>query len=110
MKNKEPPKWSEVYPQGTKEGDEELKFWISISRNPKWAWRSTAAIAKESGLSKEKVEQIIQKYLKKGMVFNNPKNEDQWGYWENVKDQLPKDKGTLDEQDKKDRINKFLKK
>jgi hypothetical protein len=77
-------KWINVYPQGTKEGDEEQRFFISLARHPKYEWRSMAAVAKESGLEKKRVEQIIQKYYKKGMVFQNPKNEDQWGYWERL--------------------------
>ena len=56
-------KWINVYPQGTKEGDEEQKFFISLARHPKYEWRSLAAVAKESGLDKKRVEQIIQKHL-----------------------------------------------
>jgi hypothetical protein len=59
-----PKKWTEVYPQGTPEGDEEARFFKSLARHPKYDWRSTAAIAKESGLTHTRVEQIIAKYLK----------------------------------------------
>ena len=81
-------KWINVYPQGTKEGDEEQKFFISLARHPKYEWRSLAAVAKESGLDKKRVEQIIQKYYKAGMIVQNPKNEDQWGYWERLDSSL----------------------
>lgn len=81
-------KWTEVYPQGTAEGDEEQAFFISLARNPKWQWRSTAAIAKEANLTHERVEEIIDKYVKRHMVFKNPNNDDQWGYWERVPEML----------------------
>jgi len=81
-------KWINVYPQGTKEGDEEQKFFISLARHPKYEWRSLAAVAKESGLDKKRVEQNIQKYYKAGMIVQNPKNEDQWGYWERLDSSL----------------------
>ena len=81
-KKKYPHKWVNIYPQGTKEGDEEQKFFIALARHPKYVWRSTSALTKESGLSSERVDEIIVKYYNKGMIFQNPKNEDQWGYWE----------------------------
>ena len=54
--------WVDIYPQGTKEGDEEQAFFCSLSRT-KWTWRSTAALAKEANLSAERVDEILQKYL-----------------------------------------------
>lgn len=84
-----PPKWEDVYPQGTKEGDEEQAFFICLSRHPKYDWRSVAQIAKECNLTKERVEKIIVKYHKKKMIFQNPLNVDQWGYWEKVPSMLP---------------------
>lgn len=104
-----PPRWTNTYPHGTKEGDEELKFFIALARNPKYQWRSTSAIAKESGLDKVRVEEIINKYYKKGMVFQNPKNEDQWGYWERVPEMLPKMQKSISQKDQDDRINKLNK-
>lgn len=104
-----PKKWTDVYPHGTKEGDEELKFFISLARNTKYQWRSISAISKEAGLSKERVEEIMNKYYKKGMVFQNPKNEDQWGYWERVPEMLPKNPKSLSQKDQDDRINKSSK-
>lgn len=100
-----PLKWTSVYPHGTKQGDEELKFFISLARNPKFQWRSTSAIAKESGLTKERVEEIISKYHKKGIVFQNPKNEDQYGYWERCPEMLPDDKKSISGKDQNDRVN-----
>ena len=47
MKNKiTPKKWTEVYAAGTREGDEESRFFRALARNVKYDWRSTAAIAK----------------------------------------------------------------
>lgn len=105
-KSKLPSKWTDVYPQGTKEGDEEQGFFISLARNPKWSWRSTASIAKESKLSKERVDEILNKYWKKGMVFQNPANEDQWAYWERVPDMLPKEEESITSKDHNDRIKR----
>ena len=105
-----PKKWTEVYPIGTKEGDEESKFFKALARNPKYDWRSTAAISKESDLSKKRVEEIIQKYYKLGLIFQNPKNEDNWGYWERVPHMLPDIKESISDNDKNKRINSSIKK
>lgn len=104
MKN--PPNWYDVYPKGTKEGDEEQKVFTSLARNNKWIWRSVSAISKEVNLSKERVEEILYKYFKKGMVFQNPKNEDQWGYWSNVPEMLDgKNKKSIRVEDLEKRLN-----
>lgn len=101
------PHWCNVYPHGTKEGDEELAFFISLARNPKYVWRSTSGIANEIGLTKERVEQIIEKYLKLNLIFQHPKNDDNWGYWERVPvDMLPKDFQSLVSKDQKQRMKK----
>ncbi len=98
------PQWSSIYPQGTREGDEEQAIFIALSRHPKWQWRSVSALAKEANLTKERVEEILSKYWKKGMVFQNPANEDQWGYWERVPDMVPKDKGSISDVDHDERL------
>lgn len=103
-------KWTAVYPQGTREGDEEQRFFIALGRHPKYKWRSTSAISKEANLTKERVEEIIQKYYKSGMVVQNPQNEDQWGYWERL-DQPDDDDDcgkTVVEKDHDKRIKKVL--
>lgn len=102
-----PRKWTDVYPQGTKEGDEEQKFFIAIGRNPKYKWRSVTAIAKETGLSKERVEEIIAKYYKAKMILQSSKNDNNWGYWERVgagKD----DDSTIAQKDQKSRIKRAM--
>lgn len=106
-KSKLPPKWTDVYPQGTKAGDEEQGVFISLSRHPKYQWRSTAQIAKEANLTKERVEEILSKYYKKNMIFQNPSNPDQWGYWERLPDMLPREKASLTAVDHKSRIDKL---
>jgi hypothetical protein len=109
-KNKKwPPKWFEVYPVGTKEGDEESRFFRALARNPKYEWRSTAALSKESRLTIERVEEIINKYYKKGMIFQNPSNEDQWGYWVRVPHMVPDVDESLAKKDQNSRIDKILK-
>lgn len=105
---KMPLKWIDVYPQGTKEGDEEQKFFIALARNPKWEWRSITAIAKDSGLTPKRVEQIIQKYYKCGIVIQSSKNEDLWAYWERVPNLAEKDDSSVTKKDQKDRIDKAV--
>jgi hypothetical protein len=105
MSNK-PKKWTDVYPQGTKDGDEEQRFFIALARHKQYTWRSVASLVKESKLSKERVEQIIQKYYKKNMVFANPNSEDQWGYWERNPEMLNSDKKSIAASDQKKRIDK----
>lgn len=97
--------WTEIYPQGCKEGDEEQGFFIALSRHPKWTWRSVSQLAKESGLSKQRIEEIIQKYYKKGMIFQSPTNDDMWGYWENHPDMIPSEKMSATKEDHKNRID-----
>lgn len=104
-KIKTPPKWVAVYPQGSKEGDEEQAFFISLSRHKKYEWRSVAHMAKETNLSKERVEEIINKYWKKGMIFQNPINEDLWGYWERIPKMIPEQKESITEVDHNTRID-----
>ena len=101
-----PKKWTEVYPVGTKEGDEEARFFRSLARHPKYDWRSTAALAKESGITQKRAEEIISKYLKTNMIFQNPRNEDQWGYWERVKHMIPDEYMSAADADKNKRINR----
>lgn len=101
-----PKKWIDVYPQGTSEGNEEQRFFIALARNTKYCWRSISALVKESNLSVVRVETILQKYYKKGMVFQNPKTEDQWAYWERVPEMVPKTKNSIVKKDQQNRIDK----
>lgn len=109
MKNnlKIPPKWTAVYPQGSKKGDEEQGLFIALERHPKYQWRSVAALAKESNLSAERVEEILNKYYKKGMVFQSPDNADHWAYWERVPHMLPLIEKSITSKDHSDRIQKL---
>ena len=103
-----PKTWTQVYPQGTKEGNEEQAFFIALARNPKYEWRSTAMIVKESGLAKIRVEQIIQKYVQMGLIFASPTREDHWAYWERVPEMVPSDDGSIAESDQDGRIDQHL--
>jgi hypothetical protein len=103
-----PKKWTEVYPAGTVDGDEEIKFFRSLARHPKYEWRSVAALSKESGLSLKRVEEIISKYFKLEIVFQNPRNQDHWGYWERVPHMLPDEYASASDSDKKKRIERFI--
>jgi hypothetical protein len=101
------PKWTEKYPQGTKEGDEELVFFICLARHPKYVWRSAKGISSDINIPVERVEQIIEKYYKLGMIIPSPTNEDNWGYWERVPaSNLPKKVQTVLQKDHKDRMRK----
>lgn len=105
-----PKKWTEVYPHGTKEGDEEARFFKALARHPKYDWRSTGAIIKASNLSQERVEEIIDKYISTTppLIFPHPKNDAHWGYWERVPEQLKNDNRDLFTKDKDSRIGKHL--
>ncbi len=101
----QPSHWYNVYPQGTKEGEEELKFFTALARNNKWSWRSVTSLAKETNLSHSRIEDIIYKYMQKNMVFKNPKNDEQWGYWENVPEMLQNKPKSLSQEDRDNRLN-----
>lgn len=100
---KKPPKWTEVYPQGTPEGDEEQRFFIALVRD-KYKFKSISQISSECHMAKEQIERIISKYAKLNIVIQNPKNEDQWGYWENCVEIMPEKSSSIAEKDKKKRI------
>ena len=105
-----PPHWYDVYPQGTKEGDEESKFFKCLARNPQYKWRSTSAIAKESGLSKKRCEEIISKYSKFGVVIASKKNQNNWAYWERVPKTIAKalDDRSIGQRDKDSRVSDHM--
>lgn len=76
-----PPKWFDVYPQGTSAGNEEQKFFIALSRS-QWDWRSIDSLVKETGLTKDRVIEIIDKYTPYDVIIQNPNDPDKYGYWE----------------------------
>jgi hypothetical protein len=80
-----------------------------LARHTKWTYRSVAQISKESNLTKERVEEILQKYWRRGMVFQNPSNEDQWAYWERVPDMVPAKQRSVTEEDQQNRIERVKK-
>jgi len=103
-----PKRWTELYPYGTKEGDEEAKFFRALARHNKFEYRSTGAIVKETGLSRERVEEIIDKYVNKTkppLIYPHSTNDEHWGYWERCPEVLKKDKRSLSEKDKDKRID-----
>jgi hypothetical protein len=107
MNNKKMPNWYEIYPQGTPEGEEEKKFFLSLIRNKKYKnWRSVSAISKESGLTEEKIEQIIFKYHKIGLIIQSPANSEFWGYYYNNLEDVKEDPISVIEEERK----KILKK
>lgn len=107
----QPKKWTEVYPYGTKEGDEEAKVFRALARHAKYDYRSTTAIIKSTGLSRERVEEIIDKYVNKirpALIYPHPTNEDHWGYWERCPEALQKDGRGISQKDKDNRIDKHM--
>jgi|LakMenEpi03Aug12_release.lakeMendotaPanAssembly.Ray.scaffolds.fasta_scaffold17329_6 hypothetical protein len=107
----QPKKWTEVYPYGTKEGDEEAKVFRALARHSKYDYRSVPAIVKETGLARQRVEQIIEKYVSKitpPLIYPHPTNEDHWGYWERCPEALPKDNRGISQKDKDNRIDKQI--
>lgn len=106
-----PKKWHEVYPYGTKAGNEEALVFRSLSRHAKFDWRSTGAIVKATGLTRERVEEIVDKYVNKispPLIYAHPTNEDHWGYWERVPEVLKKDDRSISKKDKDNRVDKQL--
>ena len=106
-----PKKWYDVYPYGTKEGDEEAKVFRALSRHHKFDFRSTGAIVSATGLSRDRVEEIIDKYANYNppLIYPHPTNDDHWGYWERCEDEVLKDdKRSISKKDKDGRIDKHL--
>jgi hypothetical protein len=106
-----PKKWIEVYPQGTKEGDEESKFFRALARNPKFTYRSVSQLVKETGLTRERVEEIIDKYhnsIQPPLVYPHPTNQDSWGYWQRNPEVVQKDDRSISEKDQDERINTHI--
>ncbi len=107
-------KWWAVYAN-----DDEKKFFVGkdgnsgLCRNDKFEWRSTEALSRESGLSKSKIEAIIDKYHKAGIVVQHTKDPEKWGYWEKCASQMaaaPKDVTKDDQQDRVDKAKGTKKK
>jgi hypothetical protein len=70
-----------------------------------YAYRSVAALTKESGLTREEVEKIIAKYLKFGLIVASPNKEDLYAYVHNV-DTSGKEKKSLADSDQEVRLKK----
>jgi hypothetical protein len=107
-------KWHEIYPQGTKEGDDDQKIFISLERNPNYKSRSVASICKDTGLSEDRVIDFLDKYSKLGQVFQNPNNENYWFYWELLPDEfiylISENPVSIADMDKNNRIKSKLNK
>ena len=102
------PQWHDIYPHGTFEGEEEKKFFIALIRNPKYKnWRSASAIAKETGLSIERVEEIIYKYNKVGLIIQKQDNSEFWGYYYNNLDSVAEDPLSVIEEERKKILKKI---
>lgn len=80
-----PKKWTEVYAYGTKEGDEEAKFFKCLTRNKDYDYMSVSALMNITGISMQRIEEIINKYaveINPPLLVAHETNEDLWGYWE----------------------------
>ena len=108
---RKPNKWFDVYPYGTKEGDEEAQFFRALCRHEKFEWISISAIIKKSNLTRERVEEIIDKYANRTnppLVYASPTQEEHWGYWERCPDILKKDERDVSKKDKDNRVDKHI--
>jgi hypothetical protein len=103
-------KWHEVY-----QGADERNFFIGKDGNSgmvrsKYEFRSVKALAKESGLDQKRTEEIINKYLKMGILVPSPKMADQYGYWLGVAPHLGVDTNqTVAQADQAIRVKKASK-
>jgi len=106
-----PKKWHEVYPYGTKQGDEEAKIFRALSRHSKFEYRSISALEKATGLGRERIEEIIDKYATQydpPLIYAHPSQDDHWGYWERCSSDLKGPEKSISGQDKQNRIDKHL--
>ena len=105
-------KWHEVF-----QGSEERNFFIGKDGKSglvrsQYDFRSSSALAKEGGITKERAEEIIDKYLKLGIVVQSPNKEDHYGYWLRVAPHLGNGgtHQTVAAADQADRVKKASKK
>lgn len=106
-----PKKWHEVYPYGTKQGDEEAKIFRALSRHSKFDYRSISALEKSTGLERERIEEIIDKYATQydpPLIYAHPSQDDHWGYWERCLNDIKGPEKSISSQDKQNRIDKHL--
>ena len=106
-----PKKWHEVYPYGTKEGDEEAKVFKALSRHTKYDFRSTGALQKATGISQQRIEEIIDKYVNHfnpPLILVHPKNEDHWGYWERCANLIDENKKGISQKEQDSRVDRHL--
>lgn len=106
-----PKKWTEVYAYGTKGGDEEARFFKALARS-KWSYRSVAALMTDAKLTRDRIEEIIDKFANKiqpPLIVPHPSNEDHWGYWERCPDQMKDDLRNISQKDQDNRVDKHLK-
>lgn len=77
-------KWWQLYAN-----DDEKNFFVGkdgvsgLIRHPKFKERSLKALASEAGLTEERTEQILNKYLKMNIVVASD-GGDKYAYWEKV--------------------------
>lgn len=107
MSQKTLKKWWAVYAN-----DEEKRFFVGkdgnsgLCRNTEFDWRSTEALARESGLSKAKIEIIIDKYHKAGIVVQHAKDPEKWGYWEKCSSTVTSSTKDVTKDDQQARVDK----
>lgn len=71
-----------------------------------YEWRTTDSLARESGLSKKRVEEILEYWTNKKVVRQHSKDPEKWGYWEIVGEE--KSDPDVVAKDHENRIDKFL--
>lgn len=106
-----PKKWHQVYPTGTPQGDKESKFFRALSRSS-FNYVSTMQIATASGLSREDVEVIIEKYatqIDPPLIYAHEENDDTWCYWERDPSVIKPKKKSISATDMDNRIRRHFK-
>lgn len=93
--------------------DDELFFFVGRDKKSglvrsDFDYRSVAALIKESGLTEQRVEQILNKYLKKGLVIQSTNKIDHYAYWRLAKNQGGEKKKSLAQSDKDKRMAKGM--
>lgn len=97
--------WYEVVDSTTIEGKEEHDLFISLSRDKKTTWKTAKQISLDTNISQTRVEEIIYKYFKMGLIFQDIEDDDCWGYWENHLNMVKKNTASLREIDEIYRSN-----
>lgn len=95
--------------------DEERRVFVGtdgksgLVRSKDFNWRTLKSLANESGLTEKRVEEILAKHMKTGLVVQHASG-DKFGYWERVVPEIANPVPGTIEKDQQDRMKKAAKK